>query len=104
MASSWIRSTLVASIVLGAGLVIGCTRVQGNYRDSDGAVTLEMKDGKCNLTIGPERIPCTYTVDGDKVTLAPTIGDKSQTIVLTVKDGSLVGPPGGLITKLDKVK
>jgi hypothetical protein len=43
-------------------------------------------------------------VDGDKVTLAPTIGDKSQTIVLTVKDGSLVGPPGGVITKLDKVK
>ncbi len=60
--------------------------------------------GKCNLSMGPMRLPCTYQVDGDKVTLSPTEGDKSQTIVLTLKDGALVGPPGGLITKLEKVK
>ncbi len=50
------------------------------------------------------RGPCTYQVDGDKVTLSLTEGDKSHTIVLTLKDGALVGPPGGLITKLEKVK
>jgi hypothetical protein len=60
---------------------------QGNYRASDETVTLELEDGKCNLTFGPERIACGYKLDGDKVTLSPTMGDKSQTIVLTAKDG-----------------
>ncbi len=67
-------------------------------------VALELKGGKCNLSMGPMRLPCTHQVDGDKVTLSPTEDDKSQTIVLTLKDGALVGPPGGLITKLKKVK
>jgi hypothetical protein len=81
MTSSKIRNTLLVSVLVGTGIAIGCSSVDGNYRDSDGTVTLELKDGKCNQTFGPERIPCTYKVDGDKVTLSPTIGDKSQTIV-----------------------
>jgi hypothetical protein len=104
MTSSKIRNTLLVTVLAGTEIASGCSSVEGNYRDSDTAVTLELKDGKCTLGLGPERIPCTYKVDGDKVTLLPTAGDKNQTIVLTVKDGTLVGPPGGLITKLEKVK
>jgi hypothetical protein len=41
----------------------------GKYRDSDGAVTLDLKGGKASLNYGKLHFDGTYTVDGDKTRL-----------------------------------
>ena len=40
----------------------------GKYRDSDGTVTLELKDGKASMNFAQIHMDGTYTVDGDKLT------------------------------------
>jgi hypothetical protein len=107
MNSSWIRKALLISVLAIAGLAVGCgdSGRDGTYRDSAGAVTLELKGGQANLNYAGIRIDGTYTVDGDKITIRPTVGNTSQTMVLTInKDGSIDGPPGSEITKLQKAK
>ena len=54
MNSPWIRKALLVSVLAGAALAVGCggTNPDGKYRDSDGAVTLELKGGKANLDYG----------------------------------------------------
>jgi hypothetical protein len=107
MNSSWIRKALLLSVLAGAGLAVGCGGPDrdGMYRDSAGAVTLELKGGKASLNYGGLHVDGAYTVDGDKITIKPTVGETSQTMVLTInKDGSIDGPPGSDITKLQKVK
>jgi hypothetical protein len=94
-------------VLTGAALAIGCGDPgrEGTYKDAAGAVTLELKSGKAALNFGRIHIDGSYTVDGDKITLHPTVGDTSQTMVFTVnKDGSIDGPPGSEITKLQKTK
>jgi len=98
MHSSWIHKALLVAVLAGLGLAVGCSSVEGKYRDSDGIVSLELKSGKASLNIGPEHLDCTYTVDGNKVIIRPTVGDTSRTIVLTLKGDSLVGLPGSLIS------
>lgn len=89
-------------------LAVGCggSGPEGKYRDSAGATTLELKSGgKANLDFGQIHIDGTYTLDGDKLTIRPTAGDTSQTMVFVVNaDGSIDGPPGSAIQKLQKVK
>jgi hypothetical protein len=107
MNGSWIRKALLVSVLAGAGLATGCGGGDrdGTYRDSAGAVTLELKAGKAGLNYGQIHIDGTYTVDGDKITIHPTVGDTNQTMVFTVNnDGSIDGPPGSEITKLQKAK
>jgi hypothetical protein len=108
MNSSRIRKMVFISVLAAAGLAVGCwwdANPEGKYRDSNGSVTLDLKDGKASLMYGPIRIDGTYTVDGDKLTIHPTVGEKSQTMILTInKDGSIDGPPGSDITKLQKAK
>jgi len=106
MNRSWIRKALLSSVLTGITLAVACgNNPEGKYRDSQGAVTLELKGGKATLDYGLIRIDGTYTVDGDKITIRPTVGDTRQTMVLTVNsDGSIDGPPGSEITKLRKAK
>jgi hypothetical protein len=106
MNSSWIRKALLISVLAGAGLAMACgSNPDGKYRDSDGTVTLELKDGKASMNFAQIHMDGTYTVDGDKLTIRPVSGDTSQTMVLTInKDGSLSGPEGSPITKLEKAK
>ena len=101
MNRSWIRKALVILALSGAALEIGCTADRdGTYRDAAGAVTLELKGGKAGLNYGRIRIDGSYTIDGDKLTIRPTVGDTSQTMVFTINsDGSIDGPPGSDITK-----
>ena len=107
MNSLWVRKALLVSVLAGATLAVGCggTNPDGQYRDSDSAVTLQLKDGKANLDYGQVHIDGTYKVDGAKITIRPVVGDTSQTMVFVInKDGSIDGPPGSDITKLQKVK
>ena len=106
MNSTWIRKALLVSVLAAAALAVGCgSNPEGKYRDAQGAVTLELKGGKASLNYGPIRIDGTYIVDGDKITIRPTVGETSQTMVFTVNnDGSIDGPPGSDITKLRKAK
>jgi hypothetical protein len=103
----WVRNAVLVSVLVGAALAIGCgsANADGKYRDSDGAVNLELKDGKASLDYGQIHIDGTYKVDGDKITIAPVVGDTRQTMVFVInKDGSIDGPPGSDIAKLQKVK
>ena len=106
MNSSGIRKALLVSVLTAAVLAAGCgSNPEGKYRDSDGSVTLQLKAGKATLDYGRIRIDGTYTVDGNKITMRPTVGNTSQTMVFTInKDGSIDGPPGSDITGLQKEK
>jgi hypothetical protein len=100
------RKATLVSVLATAALAIGCGgNPEGKYRDSDGSVTLELKGDKATLDYGRIRIDGTYTVDGNKITMRPTVGETSQTMVFTMNnDGSIDGPPGSDITKLRKAK
>jgi hypothetical protein len=105
MNSAWIRKVFLISVLAGAALEVGCLNPDrdGTYRDAAGAVTLELKSGKANLNYGGIRIEGNFTIDGDKLTIRPTVGNTSQTMVFTInKDGSIDGPPGSEINKLQK--
>jgi hypothetical protein len=105
--SPWIRKALLFSILACAALAVGCggSGPDGKYRDLDGAVTLELKGGKANLDFGQIHIDGTHTMDGGKLTIRPVVGDTSQTMIFVVNaDGSIDGPPGSTIPKLQKAK
>jgi len=105
MNHSRIHAVLLIALLTGAALAVGCgSNLEGKYRDAEGAVTLQLKDGKANLNYGGLQLEATYTVDGDKISLRPAGGEAAQAMVLTVnKDGSIDGPPGTNISKLKKV-
>jgi hypothetical protein len=106
MKSPWMRKALLVTVLAAAVLAAGCgSNPEGKYRDAQGAVTLELKGGMATLDYGRIRIDGTYTVDGNKITMRPTVGNTSQTMVFTLnKDSSIDGPPGSDITGLQKTK
>jgi hypothetical protein len=107
MNRSWIRSVVLVFVLANLGFAIGCgsANVEGTYHDPENAVTLELKGGKAGLNFGMIHIDGSYTVDGDKITIAPLEGNTSQTMVFVInKDGSLAGPPGSEMPRLDKAK
>jgi len=105
MNSQWFHKTVLTLVLAGATLAVGCGGgvSDGTYKDPQGAVTLALKGGKATLDYGGIRIDGTYTVSGDQLTVRPTVGDASQSMVLTVnKDGSIDGPQGSEIKNLRK--
>ena len=108
MKDSWFRSAVVVFVLTSTGLAVGCfeTNVDGKYRDPEGVVKVELKDGKATMDVGQVHIDGKYTVDGDKVTLKPVNGPNPDTLVLTIgKDGSLTATnPNPLFDKLVKTK
>jgi hypothetical protein len=102
-----VRRNAVIGLVLGSmGLAAGCSgaNVDGKYRDAQGAVKMELKDGKAAMDIGPVHIDAKYSVDGDKLTITPAAGPNPDAIALTIgKDGSLTATtPNPLFEKLVK--
>lgn len=99
-----IRNGIAAAAVALMGLgAVGCGGVKGNnYQDSDGMVKIEFKSGdKATVVIGPLSAACTYTQSGKQV----TVTCQNQTTQFTVADdGSLTGPPDGMMNHLTKVK
>lgn len=110
MTSAWNRKVIVF-VLAGASFAAGCGSIfgggsgpDGKYQASDGSVTLQLNGGKASMDIGPIHIDAAYTVSGDKLTVRPTEGAISQTMVFTInKDGSLDPPQGGPFPRLEKV-
>ena len=85
-------------------LITGCGgKAQGNtYAGNGGVVQVEFKSGgKAYVSTGPVSTPCTYTESGKTLTLVCE-GDK--TVFTVDDDGALIGPPGGMLGRLEKKK
>jgi hypothetical protein len=98
--SGWVAAA-AALLCLSA---VGCgANVKGHtYSAADNSVTIEFQSGgSAAVSFGPISSTCTYTQSGKQINL--TCG--GQTEVLTVADdGSLSGPPDGVMGHLAKVK
>jgi hypothetical protein len=71
------------------------------YADGGGMVKIEFQSGgKAITTMGPITASCTYTQSSNQVTL--TCADQATVLALG-SDGSLSGPPDGMLNKLTKV-
>ena len=89
---------------VGALTVAGCgSSVAGStYIDNGGVVQIEFKsDGKAYVSTGPVSNTCTYTQSGNNITLICE-GDTEQLALNS--DGSLSGPPDGMLGHLTKTK
>ena len=71
------------------------------YADGGGMVKIEFQSGgKAITTMGPITASCTYTQSSNQVTL--TCADQATALAVG-SDGSLSGPPDGMLNKLTKV-
>ena len=91
------------ALALGTSLILAaCGKsVSGNtYEGAGGGFTVEFQSGgKAVTTIAGAKADCTYTEDSKSVTLTCA----GQPAVLTINDdGSLSGPPDGMMGKLTK--
>ncbi len=96
----FIAVALTVSVML-AGC--GSKSVAGNtYEAVGGAFSVEFQSGgKAVTTIAGNKVDCTYTEDSKTVTLTC----EGQPVALTVNDdGSLSGPPDGMMGKLTKTQ
>jgi type IV secretory pathway TrbL component len=85
-------------------LLAGCGgKVQGNtYAGNGGVVQVEFKSGgKAYVSTGPVSTACTYTESGKTVTL---VCESDKTVFTVDDDGALIGPPGGMLGRLEKKK
>ena len=93
-----IAAALTISVMLAS---CGSKSVAGNtYEGAGGAFSVEFQSGgKAITTIAGNKADCTYTEDSKTVTLTC----EGQPVDLTVNDdGSLSGPPDGMMGKLTK--
>lgn len=81
----------------------GCNSVSGHtYAGNGQMVKIEFQSGGKALTsFGPMTSNCTYTQSGKNISLTCE-GDTTQLTV--ADDGSLAGPPDGMLAHLTKVK
>jgi hypothetical protein len=92
-------------VIAGLGLaVVSCGKSNGvegsTYEGNNGAFQIQFKpDGKASVALGPVSGDCTYT-QKDKSVSVTCEGDQ---IDFTVNDdGSLNGPPDGMIGRMTK--
>jgi hypothetical protein len=101
------RRTMLRAIAV-AGLILTCTNcgstVKGTYSDENGAFVLDLKSGgNASFTFGGDTTPCSYTVNGDNLTL-DCKGQAGKAVLIIHEDGSLTGPPGSYMPPLKKSK
>lgn len=98
--SGW---TVAAAALVCLG-VVGCgAKVQGHtYSGNGNVVSVEFQSGgKAYASMGPMTSACTYSQSGKTVNLVC----EGDTTVLTLQDdGSLNGPPEGMLAHMTKVK
>ena len=101
MSSRRIDRWSFASLILAAGLTIGCgAGVEGKYYNAQtGEFAMELKGGKVLMAQGMGGIEMTYTVHGDSVILHGPGGADDMLVVMRQRDGSL---SAGLLGSLKK--
>ena len=94
---------LVMALVAFALTSCGSDSVEGNiYEAPGGGISVAFSSGgKASVKIGPLAQDCTYAQSGKAVTLTC---QADKTVFTVADDGSLVGPPGGMIDRLTKKK
>lgn len=98
--SGWIAA-VVALVCLGAA---GCgNNVKGHtYAAAGNTVTIAFQSGgAASVSLGPLTSACTYTQSGKQVSL---VCEGDTTVLTVADDGSLNGPPDGMLGHLTKVK
>lgn len=98
------RTHLSGALLLATIFSLGCGGgVAGNtYVDNGGVVQVEFKSGgKAYVSTGPVSHTCSYTENGKTVTLNC---DGDKTVFTMDDDGSLNGPQGGFLGRLNKKK
>ena|SRR5882672_4075200 len=100
--SGWQRVGVLLVLFSALGLVSCGKSVQGTYSNENGAVLVELRSGgEGAMTFMGETRPCTYKVEGDKLSL----DCKGDTFDFTIHDDqSLTGPPGSMVGALRKSK
>ena len=97
-------------VLAGAGLALLCMGAAGcgksvsghTYAGSGELVKIEFRSGgKAFASMGPMTSNCTYTQSGKKISLICE-GDTEE--LTMADDGSLSGPPDGMLAHLTKVK
>jgi len=97
-------SVSTAAAALMCVCIAGCgNSVKGHtYAGNGQLVTIQFQsDGKASTSMGPMTSACTYTQSGTNVTLTCE-GDTEQ--LTLASDGSLNGPPDGMLAHLTRVK
>jgi hypothetical protein len=104
-----IRNALLAVLLAGASLTVGCGLhgPEGKYRDSSGNVNVEFTDGKAYLAVGDTAARGTYTVDGNKIVVTGDLGALKivSPAVFTVNhEDSIDGPKGSAFPRLERAR
>jgi hypothetical protein len=101
-----LRKSLVLPLLLAASFAVSCGRSQGLYRDPTGTISVEFEKGKTRLSLGAYVIEGTYKIDGNQIIASGNFGPLiPNPCVFTInEDGSLDGPPGSMIPRLQKIK
>ena len=97
--SGWM-ATAAALVCMG---VAGCGSSVSGHTYGVGGVTIEFDSGgKAVANLGPLMTSqCTYTQSGKQVSL---VCEGDTTVFTVASDGSLDGPPDGMLAHLTKVK
>jgi hypothetical protein len=98
------RARLLA-LVLATTFAIACGRYQGLYRDPSSTISVELHKEKILLSLGSYVIEGTYKIDGNKIIATGNFGPliPNPCVFTHNDDGSLDGPPGGMIPHLQKI-
>jgi len=98
------------SVLVGATAALVCVCAAGcgsgvsghTYAGNGQMVKIEFQSGgKAFTSFGPMTSACTYSQSGKKISL---ICDGDATDLTMADDGSLAGPPDGMLARLTKVK
>jgi hypothetical protein len=91
-----VSCAMAACGLFGSGL-------QGTYSDASGNIVLDLKSGgKASFSLITQTVPCSYAVNGEKLTL--NCQETGKLILAIHDDGSLTGPPEGFLPVLRKKK
>jgi hypothetical protein len=107
MSSSWIHRAVLATVLAGALLAVGCgSGAEGKYRDASGGINVEFKGGKAYIALGPYAVDGTYKIEGNKIVARGDFGAMLHSpLVFTINsDGSIDGPRDSMIPRLEKAK
>ena len=101
MKTSYRNELAAAAVAMLCCYATACGGVKGHTYSGNMVTVSFQSGGKASANMGPATSDCTYTQKSDKVEL----NCDGVPLELTVgSDGSLNGPPDGMMGKLTKVK